>query len=61
MKNVFKPLIKRVSMPLQLTAAALETDPAIHRKMFGSGCPCVLVLLTLHFALHILTLITLNK
>ena len=37
MKNIFKPLPKRVLIPLGLTAAALATDPAIHKKIFGSG------------------------
>ena len=37
MKNIFKPLLKRVLIPLGLTAAALATDPAIHKKIFGSG------------------------
>ena len=36
MKNVSKPLAKRVSISLGLTAAA-ATDAAIHKKMFGSG------------------------
>ena len=37
MGNVFKPLAKSVLMPLGLTAAALATDVAIHKKMFASG------------------------
>ena len=37
MKNVVKPLAKRVLIPLGLTAAASATDAAIHKKMFGSG------------------------
>ena len=37
MKSVLKPLAKSVSIPLELTAAALATDEAIHKKMFGSG------------------------
>ena len=36
MKNVLKPLAKRVLIPLGLTAAS-ATDVAIHKKMFGSG------------------------
>ena len=32
----FKPLAKSVLIPLGLTAAAAATDPAIHKKMFGS-------------------------
>ena len=35
--NVLKPLAKSVLIPLGLTAAALATDTAIHKKMFGSG------------------------
>ena len=35
--NVLKPLVKRVLIPLGLTAAASATDAAIHKKMFGSG------------------------
>ena len=37
MKNVLKPLAKSVLIPLGWTAAASATDPAIHKKMFGSG------------------------
>ena len=37
MKNVLKPLVKSVSVPLELTAAASATDAAIHKKIFGSG------------------------
>ena len=37
MKNVLKPLAKRVLIPLGLTVAASATDAAIHKKMFGSG------------------------
>ena len=36
MKNVWKPLAKRVLIPLGLTAAAAATDAAIHKKMFGA-------------------------
>ena len=39
MKNVLKPLTKSVLIPLGLTAAALATEAAIHKKMLGSGCP----------------------
>ena len=38
-KNVLKPLVKNVLIPLGLTAAASATDAAIHRKMFESGRP----------------------
>ena len=38
MKNVLKPLAKRVLIPLVLTAvAAAATDADIHKKMFGSS------------------------
>ena len=39
--NVLKPLSKTVLIPWELTAAAAAaavTDPAIRKKMFGSGC-----------------------
>ena len=36
MKNVLKPLIKNVLIPLRLTAAASVKDAAIHKKMFVS-------------------------
>ena len=37
MKNLPKPLRKKVLIPLGLTAAASATDAALHKKMFGSG------------------------
>ena len=37
MKNVLKTLAKSVLISLGLTAAASETDAAIHKKMFGYG------------------------
>ena len=37
LRNVLKPLVKIVLIPLPLTAASLATDAAIHKKMFGSG------------------------
>ena len=37
MKNVLTPLAKSILILLGLTAAALTTDAAIHKKMFGSG------------------------
>ena len=43
MKNVIKPLHKNVVIPLWLTAAALATDAAIKKKMFGSGMTTVLI------------------
>ena len=36
-KNVIKPLAKRVLIPLGLTAAASAADPGIHKKILGSG------------------------
>ena len=39
MKIVVKPLAKSVFIPLELTAAALATDAATRKKMFGSGMP----------------------
>ena len=38
MKNLLKTLAKIVSIPLGLTAAALATDAAILKKMFGYDC-----------------------
>ena len=35
--NVLRPLAKSVLILLGLTATALATDAAIHKKMFGSG------------------------
>ena len=43
MGNVFKPLAKSVLMPLGLTAAALATDVAIHKKMFASGVTTLII------------------
>ena len=37
MKNVFKPLVKSVLIPLGVTAAASATDAIIQKKIFGSG------------------------
>ena len=37
MKNVIKPLAKRVSIRLGLTAAALAVDAGIHKKILRSG------------------------
>ena len=37
-KNVLKPLAKRVLIPLRLTAAAAAaTDSALYKNLFGSG------------------------
>ena len=35
--NVIKQLVKSILIPLGLTAVAASADPAIHKKMFGSG------------------------
>ena len=37
MKNLLKPPAKSLLISLGLTAAASETDTAIHKKLFGSG------------------------
>ena len=44
MKNVPKPLAKIVLIPLRLKAATSVTDPAIHKKMFGSGVTALITL-----------------
>ena len=36
-KNLLKPLAKSVLIQLRLKAATSATDPAIHKKMFGSA------------------------
>ena len=36
-KNVIKPLVKSVLIPLRLTAAASAADAGIHKKILGSG------------------------
>ena len=37
MKNVLKPLVKSVLIPLELTAAASVTDAAIQKKILGAS------------------------
>ena len=37
MKNVIKPLVKSVLIPLGLTAAASAEDAGLHKKVLGSG------------------------
>ena len=37
MKNVIKPLAKRVLISLALTAAVSAADAGIHKKIVGSG------------------------
>ena len=44
MKNVIKPLAKRVLIPLGLTAAASATDAGIHEKILGSGTKTLKIL-----------------
>ena len=43
-KNVIKPLTKRVLNPLGLTVAASATDAGIHEKISGSGRSSTFVL-----------------
>ena len=43
MENVLKPLAKSVLIPLGLTAAASAKDPAIHKKVFGSGMTTLII------------------
>ena len=43
MTNVLKALAKSVLMLLWLTAAASATDVAIHKKMFGTGTPTLII------------------
>ena len=37
MKNVFKPLVKSVLIPSELTAAVSAANTGIQKKIFGSG------------------------
>ena len=41
MRNVIKPLVKSIVIPLGLTAAASATD--FHKKMFGSGTTTLII------------------
>ena len=43
MKNVIKPLAKRVLIPLGLTAAASAADAGIHKKFLGSGSTALII------------------
>ena len=36
-KNVTKPLVKNVLIPLGLTATASAADAGIHKKILGAG------------------------
>ena len=42
-KNVIKPLAKRVLIPLGLTAAASAADAGIHKKILGSGATALII------------------
>ena len=44
MKNVTKPLVKRVLISLGLTAAASAADAGIHKKILGSGNMTTLII-----------------
>ena len=41
--SLLKPLAKNVLIPLGLAAAALATDAAIHKKMFGAGTTALII------------------
>ena len=43
MKNVTKPLVKSVLIPLGLTAAASAADAGIHKKILGSGTTTLII------------------
>ena len=59
MKNVWKSLAKSVLIPLELTAAASETDGAINKKIFGPRRhPLDLALRSLDLVLCTTTLIS---
>ena len=42
-KYVIKPLAKSVLIPLGLTAATLEADAAIQKKILGSGTTTLII------------------
>ena len=42
-ENILKPLDEGVLIPLELIAAALVTNAAIHKKMFGSGTTTLII------------------
>ena len=44
MKNVIKPLTKRVLIPLWLTAATSTADAWMQKKMLGSGTKTLIIL-----------------
>ena len=43
MKNLIRPLTKRVSVPLGLTAAASAAEAEIHRKILRSGTTALII------------------
>ena len=43
MKNVIKPLAKRVLIPLVLTAATSAADAGIHKRILGSGTTTLII------------------
>ena len=43
-KNVIKPLVKSVLIPLGLTAVASAADAGIHKKILGSGNTATLII-----------------
>ena len=43
MKNVFKPFLKSVLMPLGLTASASATDAVIYKKMFRADMTALII------------------
>ena len=43
MKDVLRPLAKSALIPLGVTAAISAKDPAIHKKMFGSGTTTLII------------------
>ena len=43
MKNVIKPLAKRVLIPLGLTAAASAADAGIYKKILASGSTALII------------------
>ena len=59
-KNVIKPLVKSVLIPLGLTAATSAADAAIHKKILGSGNPSSSQNRLSSFASHNTVLIILN-
>ena len=44
MKNVIRPLAKRILIPLGLTAAASAADVGIHKRILGSGHNTTLII-----------------